>query len=322
MLDKLNRFLQKFMPFMTPLAVLLGITFADQLHNLVFIVPWLFAFMTFSGSLGSSFSDLKKVILHPLPIIICLVLLHLVMPAAAYGTGRLFFPEDAYTRTGLILSFVIPTGITSLVWVTLYKGKTFLTLCIILVDTMIAPFAVPFILHLFAGASVEMNAADMMGGLLWMIVLPSIAGMAANQLSKGAAPKKLNPYLSPFSKIGIGVVVAINSSAIAPYLKTLSSKLWGIAAAVLILSITAYLLGFLAGRVMKEETAGIISLTYNSGMRNISAGAVLAIAYFPAPVAVPVIMGMLFQQILAASAGTLLNRMNHQQREMPVTKAV
>jgi bile acid:Na+ symporter, BASS family len=322
MLDKFNRFLQKFMPFMTPLAVLLGVTFADQLHTLVFIVPWLFALMTFSGSLGSSFSDLKRVILHPLPIIICLVLLHFVMPAAAFGTGALFFPEDAYTRTGLILSFVIPTGITSLVWVTLYKGKTFLTLCIILVDTMIAPFAVPFILHLFAGASVEMNAADMMGGLIWMIVLPSIAGMAANQLSKGAAPKKLNRYLSPFSKLGIGVVVAINSSAIAPYLETLSSKLWGIAVTVLMLSITAYLLGFAAGKLMKEEAAGVISLTYNSGMRNISAGAVLAIAYFPAPVAVPVIMGMLFQQILAASAGSFLNRMNRERGEMLVNEAV
>ncbi|MNC65135.1 hypothetical protein D3C75_1153990 [compost metagenome] len=41
-------------------------------------------------------------------------------------------------------------------------------------------------------------------------------------------------------------------------------------------------------------------------MRNISAGAVLAVSYFPAPVAVPVVLGMVFQQLLASLAGFLL----------------
>jgi predicted Na+-dependent transporter len=43
-------------------------------------------------------------------------------------------------------------------------------------------------------------------------------------------------------------------------------------------------------------------------MRNISAGAVIAITYFPAAVAVPVVVGMLFQQILASLNGYFLNR--------------
>jgi bile acid:Na+ symporter, BASS family len=47
---------------------------------------------------------------------------------------------------------------------------------------------------------------------------------------------------------------------------------------------------------------------YNSGMRNISAGAVIAITYFPAPVAIPVIVGMLFQQVLASLVGSVLDK--------------
>ena len=43
-------------------------------------------------------------------------------------------------------------------------------------------------------------------------------------------------------------------------------------------------------------------------MRNISAGAVLAVSFFPSQVAVPVVIGMLFQQILAALFGYLLRR--------------
>jgi len=41
-------------------------------------------------------------------------------------------------------------------------------------------------------------------------------------------------------------------------------------------------------------------MTFNCGMKNLSAGAVLAIAYFPPPVALPAIIGMIFQQLLAS----------------------
>jgi bile acid:Na+ symporter, BASS family len=49
-------------------------------------------------------------------------------------------------------------------------------------------------------------------------------------------------------------------------------------------------------------------MTFSSGMRNISAGAVIAVSFFPAAVAVPVIVGMLFQQILASLNGHFLDR--------------
>lgn len=49
-----------------------------------------------------------------------------------------------------------------------------------------------------------------------------------------------------------------------------------------------------------------VAVQFNSGMRNLSAGAVLAVKYFPPAVALPVISGMLFQQILAAMSGLFL----------------
>ncbi len=49
-------------------------------------------------------------------------------------------------------------------------------------------------------------------------------------------------------------------------------------------------------------------------MRNISAGAVLAVSYFPAPVAVPVVLGMLFQQVLAALSGRLVQNYYQKKR--------
>jgi len=49
-----------------------------------------------------------------------------------------------------------------------------------------------------------------------------------------------------------------------------------------------------------------VAVQFNSGMRNLSAGAVIAIKYFPSAVAIPVITGMLFQQILAAMSGLFI----------------
>lgn len=50
-------------------------------------------------------------------------------------------------------------------------------------------------------------------------------------------------------------------------------------------------------------------MTYLVGMRNISAGAVIAGEYFPGEVMFPVVIGTLFQQVLAAGFGSALRRL-------------
>lgn len=47
-------------------------------------------------------------------------------------------------------------------------------------------------------------------------------------------------------------------------------------------------------------------MMYGAGMRNISAGAVIATTSFPGEVLFPVLIGTLFQQVLAALYGKIL----------------
>lgn len=308
MLEMLNKALLKFMPIMTPTSVIIGIIFTESLKPFVFLVPWLFAFMTFSGSLNSKFADIKTVIKYPRPLFICLTILHLIMPLIAFSAGYIAFPNDQNTVIGLVLAFIIPTGVSSLVWVTIYKGNVILTLAIILIDSLLSPIIVPTVLHLFFGTTVHMNGSEIMQGLIWMIVLPSIAGILLNEATKGKINKVLKPKLEPFSKICLGLVVGLNGSAVAPYFKEINGKLLFITAVVFLLACSGYVVGWFISNMFKEETDIQIALVYNGGMRNISAGAVIAITYFPAAVAVPVIIGMLFQQILASLTGTVISR--------------
>ena len=106
--------------------------------------------MTFEGSLSMNFKSIKGAITHPFPVFITLGFLHIVMPLWAWGIGHIAFSGDTFTITGLILGMVIPTGITSFIWVSIHKGNTALTLAIILIDSLLSPFIVPFSLSLIS----------------------------------------------------------------------------------------------------------------------------------------------------------------------------
>ncbi len=308
MLQKINKKLEKIMPLITPVSVVIGVLLSAFIKEFSYLIPWIFAFMTFAGSLNSNFRALKDVLLHPFPIILGIVILHILMPIWAWGIGHIAFSGDVYTITGLILAMVIPTGVTSFIWVSIYKGNIPLVLSLILIDTLLSPIIVPFSLSLFIGQQVEMDFLSIMKGMMGMVVIPSLIGMALNQVSKGKINEQLGTRLAPFSKVCLGIVVMLNGSVVAPYLKNINLKLVGIVLVVFFIALTGYLFSFLLGRVMKRDQETIITLTFTGGMRNISAGAVLAVSFFPAAVAVPVVVGMLFQQVLASLNGHFVQR--------------
>ncbi|WP_026568400.1 bile acid:sodium symporter family protein [Bacillus sp. UNC41MFS5] len=308
MLQKINKQLERSMPLITPVGVLTGVIFSIYLKDFSYLIPWLFAFMTFAGSLSSNFHSLKEVIVHPFPIFIAMLILHFLMPIWAWSVGHVVFSGDIYTITGLILGMVIPTGVTSFIWVAIYKGNIPLVLSIILIDTLLSPIIVPYSLSLFMGETIEMDYISIMKGLLGMVVIPSLIGMYLNQVTKGKIKDQLGTRLAPFSKICLGLVVMLNGAVVAPYLKNINLKLVSITLTVFLIALTGYLFSFLIGKFFKGGRDNVISLTFTGGMRNISAGAVIAVSYFPAAVAVPVVVGMLFQQILASLNGYFLNR--------------
>jgi len=312
MLQSINRQLEKWMPIITPLSVLTGVLLADKLLAFTFLIPWFFAFMTLTGSLGSNFSSLKGVIKKPLPLFIIILLLHLVMPSVAWLVGQSFYPDDHLTITGFVLAAVIPTGVTSFIWVTIYKGNIALALSIILFDTILSPFLVPFSLSLFVGQNVEINVLDIMSGLFFMVVIPSLLGMVTNHFTKEKSVKA-GKVLAPFSKLSLALVVMINGAVISPYIKEFNVKLLTIGLIVFFLACIGYVIAWGIGILLKRDRETQVVMLFTGGMRNISAGAVIAVQYFPPAVAVPVVLGMLFQQILASLFGFLFHLFDQKQ---------
>ena len=306
MLKTMNVQLEKRMPFLTPISVVIGLLVATAIDSWVVIVPWIFAFITLSSSVGIKLEKLKEAMIHPGPIFLSLFIIQVIMPCLAFGVGHLFFSADQLTIVGLIIAFIIPTGVISLMWVSIYKGNSSITLLIVLVNTLLSPLLIPLSLYLLVGTSVEVNSLSLMSSLFWMIVVPSLLGISLNYLPY-VKHKDIKSTFSPFSKVGLFFVIAINSSVAAPVI-TFEWKLFQITAAVFFLASTGYILGALAGKWLKLKNDVIISLLFNSGMRNISVGATIAILYFPAQVSVPIVLGTLFQQTLAAVYGSILSK--------------
>ena len=98
-------------------------------------------------------------------------------------------------------------------------------------------------------------------------------------------------------------------------MKHLNGERLEVAAVILLLAAGGYAIGWVIAILTKQNKEATVSMIYRSGMRNISAGAVIAGAYFPAEVLFPVMIGTLFQQILAAFYGSLVRRVQMSQRK-------
>ena len=213
------------MPILTPLSLVIGVLLEDIGGKLLFLVPWIFAFMTFAGSLSMNLKGIKSLKKYPGAILITIAFLHILMPIWAYFVSTVFF-DDHLLTIGFVLAVALPTGVTSFIWVSICRGHLALCLSIILIDTLLSPFVIPALLHVVVGQTIEIDTAALILDLVMMIVLPSIAGILLNEWTKGKIEETVGKTLAPFAKLSLFGIVMINSSAIAPYVKNLTWELW------------------------------------------------------------------------------------------------
>ena len=299
-LEKLDAFLGKHMAALIVAFVLVGITFPDIFSPINDYTMALFAFMTFANSLGGGFREMADVARRPLPVVVIFAILHVVMPLLALAAGKLLFPEAPLFTTGLVLEYAIPTGVASLLWVSIGQGYTSMCLSVVLLDTLLAPFVIPLTLRVLLGSVVEMDTASMVGNLMIMVAIPALLAMTLFQMTRGRVAATVKPRLAPFAKLTMLVLVLANATGCAPFLRDITPTLVKLICAVFALCLLGFFLGYQAARLLKADFPTAVTMSLNSGIRNIAAGSVLAIAYFPGDVLFPVAFSPLFLQATTA----------------------
>ena len=99
-LSQWNRFAGAHFPWFVLACAALGVLFPNVFSRLNNIMVAMFAFMTFANSLGGGFRELARIVLHPLPALVTLLMLHAVMPLlgvfAVANSGCASGPSSSY----------------------------------------------------------------------------------------------------------------------------------------------------------------------------------------------------------------------------------
>ncbi len=293
-----------------PGSLVLGFFFSSQLHRFVSAVPYLFAYVTLTMAIGCGLSQLRTVLTRPGIMLWTFVLAHIISPLIAYGLGALLFGVDSPYVVGLVLFTIIPLGVSTVLWVGMSSGSVPLMLAMVIIDSVLSPFVVPAGIHLLFRTAVETDTMQMMGDLLILIVAPTALGVILFELTKGRIQPIVQPFAAPVSKLCFVAVVSLNAAAIAPYTEMLRGDLLRLIPLAIVMVGLCYAIGYFGTAPYRNREIQI-TVSYATGMRNISLGIVLALGYFSPLAAVPVVLSILIQQPLATLHHFVLQKLNN-----------
>lgn len=253
----------------------------------------------FTLALGCTIAEFALILRSPWKVISTIAFIYGVIPVAALGIGRVLFPTAPELIAGLVLIAVLPVAVTSAVWTDLAHGNLPFTLSIITLTTLLAGVITPTAMTLVAGTLIAFDAMGLVLDLVKTVIIPVVVGLFVRQLLPRFA-QRIRPALNLLVKVNIVITLAINAAVMKPLLGDMGAKVFWIVGAVFMLVAFSYLAGYMFGGILfRGDRKTRISTAYVCGMRNNGAGIVIASAYFPPLVALPVIMSILLQQPIA-----------------------
>lgn len=183
----------------------------------VLIVP-LIQVITFGMGTTLSAKDFRNVLTMPWPVFIGIALQFLIMPLVGFTIAMTFgFPPEV--AAGVILIGSVSSGVASNVMTYLAGGNVPLSVTITASTTLLSPLLTPFWMKTLAGRLVPVDFVAMMLSIFNMIIIPIVAGLAANRLLYGTKKRT-----SPAVMLAISVPVFLALAAVAAATPT---RWWG-----------------------------------------------------------------------------------------------
>lgn len=305
--QRLGRFISGHMMVIMPVCVAAGVLAPQAFIPLRPFVATMFAVMAFQGSLSNTLSRVRDTFRRPALLVFVLLFAHVLVPLVTFGVAGLLFGDNPDLMAGVALEYSVPIGSTAVVWAGMCSGDVSLALSAVLISALVCPFSIPATMHLLMGAVVEVDAVGMMEEMLLMVALPAVAATLLNDRTHGWAARELSPRLAPAARILLVLIVTTNATGISDLMFHLTPQLVGVMAFTGVLCVAGYAAGLGVARLTGQPHERRVSLAFTCGMRNISAGAVIASEFLPAAALFPVMIGTLFQQFLAATCAHLLD---------------
>ena len=259
-------------------AALLALAFPDTLRQIrPTTINYLLGVVMFGMGLTLNLHDFKIVFSRPKDVITGCLAQFTVMPLLAYALAKAFQLDEALAL-GVVLVGCCPGGTASNVITFLAKGDLALSVGMTGVSTLLAPFLTPLLTWALAGKSIHVDVASMFLSILWVVILPIVAGL----IVKWIWPKfteRATDYLPAFSSVAIAFIVAIIIAANAD--KLLAGGLI-IILVVMLHNICGLSLGYLIGQLLRLSDPKKRAISIEVGMQNSGLASSLATIHFAA----------------------------------------
>ena len=266
------------------------------------VINPLLGIIMFGMGMALRLEEFKIVFSRPKDVIIGCVAQFTIMPLLAVMLSRIFALDEALA-VGVVLVGCCPGGTASNVITYLAKGDLALSVGMTATSTVLAPVMTPLLVWLLAGKSVDVDVAGMLLSILWVVILPIVAGLIVKAASereqsqaclssaereqartkfKGLWPKfteRVTAYLPAVSSLAIAFIVLIVISANAQ--KLLMGGMV-IILVVVLHNLCGLSLGWLIGRLLRLPDAKRRAISIEVGMQNSGLASSLATLHFAA----------------------------------------
>ena len=277
-MKKLCQYISEYMAVLVLAAALLALAFPDTLRQIrPTTINYLLGVVMFGMGLTLNLQDFKIVFSRPKDVVTGCLAQFTVMPLLAYALVKAFQLDEALAL-GVVLVGCCPGGTASNVITFLAKGDLALSVGMTGVSTLLAPFLTPLLTWALAGKSIHVDVASMFLSILWVVILPIVAGLIVTRLWPKFT-ERATDYLPAFSSVAIAFIVAIIIAANAD--KLLAGGLI-IILVVMLHNICGLSLGYMIGQLLRLSDPKKRAISIEVGMQNSGLASSLATIHFAA----------------------------------------
>lgn len=277
-MKKVCKLISDYMGVLVLLSAIVALVCPDIVsHVKPTVINPLLGVIMFGMGLTLRAEDFRIVFSRPKDVIIGCLAQFTVMPLLAWTLARLFGLDEALT-VGVVLVGCCPGGTASNVITFLARGDLALSVGMTGVSTLLAPLATPLLVWLLAGKTVDVNVVGMLLSILWVVILPIVAGLLVKRLWPRQTEAAV-VYLPALSSITICAIVLIVIAANAG--KLLSGGLL-IILVVMLHNVCGLGIGYGIGSLLRLPTAKRRAISIEVGMQNSGLASGLAALHFAA----------------------------------------
>lgn len=207
-----------------------------------------------------------------------------IIPLAAFGIGKLAFPDSPYIALGLLLASLLPTSGMTISWTGMAHGNMAAAIKMTVFGLLIGSFLTPLYIKGLMGTVVEIPMVGIFKQILIVVVLPLIFGNLTQRLlikRYGMAhyQKDLKPLFPPFSTLGVVGIVFVAMALKSKSIAANPAQLVSLIVPLLILYGFNFVLSTLVGKFFFNR-GDAIALVYGTVMRNLSIALAIAMTAF------------------------------------------